>query len=53
MYKILRWVAILSNKLNIDISATTGVHNAEMAIQLLLAGALYRSRWYQEFIETG
>ncbi len=36
----LRWVALASNKVEkIDISASTGVHNGEAAIKLLLAGA--------------
>jgi dihydroorotate dehydrogenase (fumarate) len=36
----LRWVAIVSDKVrNIDISASTGVHNGEALIKQLLAGA--------------
>lgn len=35
----LRWVAMLSDKLHCDISASTGVHTAEGAIKQLLAGA--------------
>lgn len=39
MYGVLRWMAILSNQIDIDFSATSGVHTADMAIQQLLAGA--------------
>jgi dihydroorotate dehydrogenase (fumarate) len=35
----LRWVAMLSDRLHCDISASTGVHDGEGAIKLLLAGA--------------
>lgn len=35
----LRWTAILKGKVQCDISATTGVHDAEGLIKLLLAGA--------------
>jgi dihydroorotate dehydrogenase (fumarate) len=35
----LRWVAMLSDRLHCDISASTGVHNGEGAIKQLLAGA--------------
>jgi dihydroorotate dehydrogenase (fumarate) len=36
----LRWVAIVSDKIrNIDISASTGVHDGEGAVKMLLAGA--------------
>jgi dihydroorotate dehydrogenase (fumarate) len=35
----LRWVAITSDMLTCDISATTGVHTAEGIIKLILAGA--------------
>ncbi len=35
----LRWVAMLSDKLNCDISASTGVHDHVAAIKQLLAGA--------------
>jgi dihydroorotate dehydrogenase (fumarate) len=38
--KVLRWVAIASGKIEgLDISASTGVHNADAAIKLLLSGA--------------
>ena len=35
----LRWVGLLSEKLRCDLSATTGVHDANDMIKLLLAGA--------------
>lgn len=35
----LRWVSILSGKVGCDISASTGVHNYETVIKMLLAGA--------------
>ncbi len=35
----LRWCAILSNRINCEISTSTGVHNGETAIKMLLAGA--------------
>jgi dihydroorotate dehydrogenase (fumarate) len=35
----LRWVAILANRLKIDIAATTGVHDAKAVIKQILAGA--------------
>jgi len=38
-FHTLRWVAILSERLNADIAASTGIHNAEAAIKQILAGA--------------
>lgn len=35
----LRWVALLSGKIKCDIAGTTGVHNGEGLIKMLLAGA--------------
>ncbi|MEA2042129.1 MAG: dihydroorotate dehydrogenase-like protein [Bacteroidota bacterium] len=35
----LRWVALLSDVLNNDIAASTGIHNGEAVIKQLLAGA--------------
>lgn len=35
----LRWVAMLSDRLHCDISASTGVHSGEAAVKQLLAGA--------------
>jgi len=39
IYTILRWVAILHENINCDLSATTGIHTAEGIIKLILAGA--------------
>ena len=39
MYNVLRWVGIMSNKLNADIAATTGIHDGASAIKMLLAGS--------------
>jgi len=39
IHTLLRWVAIISDKVDCDISATTGIHTAEGIIKLLLAGA--------------
>jgi dihydroorotate dehydrogenase (fumarate) len=39
LYHPLRWVALLSGNVQCDIAATTGVHNAEGMIKMLLAGA--------------
>ncbi|MBP5516854.1 MAG: dihydroorotate dehydrogenase-like protein [Bacteroidales bacterium] len=39
IYNTLRWVAILAKKLRCDISASTGVHNADDVVKMLLAGA--------------
>jgi len=53
--KVLRWVGILSDQVEeMDISASTGVHDSEAAIKLLLAGAStvqVCSVLYQEGIE--
>jgi dihydroorotate dehydrogenase (fumarate) len=35
----LRWVALMSDKIKCDISATTGIHDGKTAIKFLLAGA--------------
>lgn len=35
----LRWTAILSDNVQCDLSATTGIHNGEGVVKLLLAGA--------------
>lgn len=37
--KVLRWVGILSDLVDCDFSASTGVHSAETAIKMILAGA--------------
>jgi dihydroorotate dehydrogenase (fumarate) len=39
MHNILRWMGIMSNKLNVDLAATTGIHQGEDVIKMLLAGA--------------
>ncbi|WP_022851075.1 dihydroorotate dehydrogenase-like protein [Limisalsivibrio acetivorans] len=38
-FKVLRWVAALSPQLDIDISASTGVHTSDAFIQQIIAGA--------------
>ncbi len=35
----LRWIALLHNEVNCDLSATTGVHDYQSCIKLLMAGA--------------
>ena len=35
----LRWIALISGKVNCDIAGTTGVHDAQGMIKLMLAGA--------------
>lgn len=35
----LRWIALMAKELSVDFSATTGVHSAETAIKMILAGA--------------
>jgi dihydroorotate dehydrogenase (fumarate) len=35
----LRWVALSSGKVDADLSATTGIHDGETVVKLLLAGA--------------
>ena len=39
MRLVLRWIAILRGQLDADLAATTGVHDAEGAVKLALAGA--------------
>lgn len=39
MFYVLRWTALLADKIDADISATTGIHSSEAIIKLLLAGA--------------
>lgn len=38
-YNVIRWVAAAAKQSHIDISATTGVHDADTLIQYILAGA--------------
>jgi dihydroorotate dehydrogenase (fumarate) len=35
----LRWTAVLSDRVTCDIAATTGIHDGETAVKMLLAGA--------------
>lgn len=52
----LRWVGILSEHLRCDISATTGCHDAEGLIKLILAGAdsvQAASVFYEKGVEYG
>ncbi len=39
IYTTLRWIAMLSDRLHCDIAGSTGVHDGEGAVKLLLAGA--------------
>ncbi len=39
MRLVLRWMAILHGRVDIDLAATTGVHDAEGVVKLILAGA--------------
>lgn len=39
LYEMLRWVAILKNKMRCDICAATGVYTADDLVKVLLAGA--------------
>jgi len=39
MHNSLRWVAILANRLKIDISASGGIYDGEAIIKQILAGA--------------
>ncbi len=36
---VLRWIALLSNKIDCDLVATTGIHSAKTIIKQILAGA--------------
>lgn len=38
-YESLRWVGLMSEELNCDLCATTGIHNGDTIIKMLLAGA--------------
>jgi dihydroorotate dehydrogenase (fumarate) len=35
----LRWIAIMSNRVNCDLSSSTGVHDWETAVKMILAGS--------------
>ncbi|HUX11969.1 MAG TPA: dihydroorotate dehydrogenase-like protein [Spirochaetia bacterium] len=39
MHVPLRWISILSDKLKLDLAASTGVHDGDAAAKMLLAGA--------------
>jgi len=39
LYETLRWVAILSERVNVNIAASTGIHTGEDVVKMLLAGA--------------
>jgi len=39
MYNSLRWIAIMANRVNVDLAASTGIHDGEAVIKQLLAGA--------------
>ncbi len=39
MRLVLRWMAILSGRVDTDLAATTGVHDADGVVKLILAGA--------------
>jgi dihydroorotate dehydrogenase (fumarate) len=39
MHNSLRWIAIMSNRVKMSLSASTGVHDGEAVIKQLLAGA--------------
>lgn len=38
-YNVLRWIALMSKKVNCDLAATTGIHSAEIVLKQLMAGA--------------
>jgi dihydroorotate dehydrogenase (fumarate) len=38
-YETLRWIAIMSGRVNCDLAASTGIHSGEDVIKMLLAGA--------------
>jgi len=38
-YETLRWIAIMSERVNCDLAASTGIHKGKDAIKMLLAGA--------------
>ena len=35
----MRWTAVLADRVTCDIAATTGIHDGEAAVKMLLAGA--------------
>jgi len=38
-YEVLRYVGVCSSQINIDIAASTGIHNYNIALQHMMAGA--------------
>jgi dihydroorotate dehydrogenase (fumarate) len=38
-HNTLRWISILAGRVNCSLAATTGIHNGETAVKMLLAGA--------------
>lgn len=38
-FNTLRWISIMSGKVTTDLSASTGIHSAETAIKMIMAGA--------------
>ena len=38
-YETLRWIAIMSGKVDCDLAASTGIHNGDDVVKMLLAGA--------------
>ncbi len=38
-FNTLRWISIMSGKITTDLSASTGIHSAETAIKMIMAGA--------------
>ncbi|MCP4312186.1 MAG: dihydroorotate dehydrogenase-like protein [Bacteroidetes bacterium] len=38
-YETIRWTAIMSGKIDCDLAASTGIHNGEDVVKMLLAGA--------------
>jgi dihydroorotate dehydrogenase (fumarate) len=38
-HNVLRWVALMSKKVECDLAATTGIHSAEIVLKQLMAGA--------------
>ncbi|OFZ22133.1 MAG: hypothetical protein A2202_05095 [Bdellovibrionales bacterium RIFOXYA1_FULL_36_14] len=39
MYNTLRWITLISKELKCDLSASTGIHNYESCIKMIMAGA--------------
>ncbi len=54
-YNTLRWISIMSGKVTTDLSASTGIHSAETAIKMIMAGATtvqLVSKLYKDGIES-